>query len=252
MPMSPLRTRFQAYSVLIYLFGATFLSWFAGGRINLRSTSFTCRWPKPAAQPIRWNLDEVASPRRPPVPIPFGWRRLASALATPVRPRHDGALNAADDLVSFGMPWENLSGRVSLLGLCRWPALFLAINGFALAFTGMELLTFSPALQSLACRARRATTAQGCCFSSLSSLCSCTIRGFALAGAPLSQWQFGVIGRAIITGAIMTSAYAALMASYLHHADAQFRYGEISSNGRSVSSRYGIIFGELLQLLASG
>jgi hypothetical protein len=267
LPMSPLRTRFQAYSVLICLIGiATLLFFvlrFAGGQLM-----YTLDDPyihlSLAENLLRGhygvNLDEVASPSSS-ILYPF---LLAGALGlglgdlAPLVLNVIGALGAA--WLMSGFFWDALgksaSGRVSLLGYVAGPALLLAINGFALAFTGMEhtLHVFASLAIILGLsRLSRNHPPRLLFFVAIVAAPLLRFEGFALAGAALIAVAiWGHWTRAIITGAViltLVGGYAALMASLGLPLVPSSVMVKSATTAAAVSSQYGIIFGELLASL---
>jgi hypothetical protein len=264
LPMSPLRTRFQAYSVLICLIGIAILLFFvlrfAGGQLV-----YTLDDPyihlSLAENLLRGhygvNLDEVASPSSS-ILYPFllaGTLGLGLGDLGPFVLNVIGALGAA--WLMSGFFWDavakSASGRLSVLSYVAVPALLFAINGFALAFTGMEhtLHVFASLAIILGLSRLSSDHAPSLLFFvAVVAVPLLRFEGFALAGAALfAVALWGYWTRAIITGTIIVgivTSYILLMKSLglpLMPSSVMVKSGPAAA---MATSHFSSIFGEVL------
>jgi hypothetical protein len=166
-----------------------------------------------------------------------------------------GALGAA--WLMSGFFWDSLAksafGRVSLIGYVAVPALLFAINGFALAFTGMEhtLHVFASLAIILGLsRLSRDYPPSLLFFVAVVAVPLLRFEGFTLAGAALiavalwGHWTRAIIIGTIIVG-IVTS-YVLLMRSLgllLMPSSVMVKSGPAAAMG---TSHFSSIFGEIL------
>jgi hypothetical protein len=159
-----------------------------------------------------------------------------------------------------GFFWDALGksteGHVPILGYVAVPTLLLAINGFALTFTGMEhtLHVFASLAVILGLSHLSRDHAPSLLFFvAVVAVPLLRFEGFALAGAALIAVAiWGHWTRAIITGAViltLVSGYAALMASLGLPLVPSSVMVKSPTTAAEVSSQYGVIFGELLTSL---
>jgi len=267
LPTSPLRTRFQAYSVLICLAGMALLLFyvlrFAGGHfvytlddpyIHLSLAENLLRGHYGV------NIGEVASPSSSII-YPF---LLAITLALglgefgPMVLNLIGAVGAT--WILTGVLWDALhkdsTGQVSAFAYVAAPVLLFALNGYALAFTGMEHsrhIFVSLCIVVGLLRVSRTSPPGIALLIAIVAAPLLRFEGFALAGAALVALALmGHWTRAITTGVIivaLVAGYMALMTSLglpLMPSSVMVKSGPAAA---MATSHFTSIFGEVWQSL---